>query len=147
MTVLAEMICNLRVFRKFHRKVSSSFCYSVHHSPRNTMFQEKKRIFHRSISCCLARTGEFDESMFSDWHFTRWPQFVLFMQITTFSTYKTKPYLQVKAKKTVCITSKLLLFSIFLLWLAWLKVTAASRSPQNTVKNQKFCGQNQPPNN
>ena len=31
----------------------------------------------------------------------------LFMQITTFSTCKTKPNLQVKAKKTVCITSKL----------------------------------------
>jgi len=40
-------------------------------------------------------------------------QFVLFMQMTTFSIYKTKPNLQVKAKKTVCITSKLLLFSIF----------------------------------
>ena len=35
------------------------------------------------------------------------------MQITTFSTYKTKPNLQVKAKKSVCIISKLLLFSIF----------------------------------
>ena len=40
-------------------------------------------------------------------------QFILFMQITTFCTYKTKPNLQVKAKKTVCITSKLALFSIF----------------------------------
>ena len=41
----------------------------------------------------------------------RRPQFVLFMQISTFSTYKTKPNLQVKAKKTVSITSKL--FNIF----------------------------------
>ena len=41
---------------------------------------------------------------------TRGPQFVLFMQITTFSTYKTKPNLQVKAKKTVYLTSKLLLY-------------------------------------
>ena len=40
-------------------------------------------------------------------------QFVLFMQIITFSTCKHKPNLQLKAKKTVCITSKLLLFSIF----------------------------------
>ena len=38
---------------------------------------------------------------------------VLFMQIKTFSTYKTKPNLQGKAKKTGSITSKLLLFSIF----------------------------------
>ena len=44
---------------------------------------------------------------------TRGCQFILFMQITTFCTYKTKPNLQVKAKKTVCITSKLALFSIF----------------------------------
>ena len=44
---------------------------------------------------------------------TRRCQFVLFMQMTTFSTCKTKPNLQVKAKKSVCITSKLLLFSIF----------------------------------
>ena len=35
------------------------------------------------------------------------------MQITTLSTYKTKPNLQVKAMKSVCITLKLLLFSIF----------------------------------
>ena len=40
-------------------------------------------------------------------------QFVSFMQITTFSTCKHKPNLQVKAKKTVCITQKSLLFSIF----------------------------------
>ena len=40
-------------------------------------------------------------------------QFILFMQITTFCTYKSKPNLQVEAKKLVCITSKLLLFSIF----------------------------------
>ena len=40
------------------------------------------------------------------------PQLVLFMQITTY-TFKTKPNLQVKAKKTVCITSKLLLFRVF----------------------------------
>ena len=44
----------------------------------------------------------------------RGPQFVLFMQTTIFS-YKTKPNLQVKAKKTVCITSKLLLFIICIL--------------------------------
>ena len=44
---------------------------------------------------------------------TRGCQFVLFMQITTFSTCKHKPNLQVKAKKTVCITPKSLLFSIF----------------------------------
>ena len=43
----------------------------------------------------------------------RMPQFVLSIQITTFSSYKTKPNLQVKAKKIVCITSKLALFSIF----------------------------------
>ena len=43
----------------------------------------------------------------------RMPQFVLSIQITTFSSYKTKPNLQVKAKKIVCITSKLLLFNIF----------------------------------
>ena len=43
----------------------------------------------------------------------RGPQFILFIEITTFSSYKTIPNLQVKAKKTVCITSKLLLFSIF----------------------------------
>ena len=36
----------------------------------------------------------------------REPQFVLFLQITTFSTHETKPNLQEKAKKTVCITSK-----------------------------------------
>ena len=40
-------------------------------------------------------------------------QFVLFMQITTFSTNKTKPNLQVMVKKTVCLTSKLQLLSIF----------------------------------
>ena len=32
---------------------------------------------------------------------------------STFIHYKTKPNLQVKAKKRVCITSKLLLFSLF----------------------------------
>ena len=47
------------------------------------------------------------------WAKCRGCQFVLFMQITTFSTCKHKPNLQVKAKKTVCITPKLLLFSIF----------------------------------
>ena len=41
-------------------------------------------------------------------------QFILFMQITTFSTSRHKPNLQVKAKKTICTTPKLLLFSIFL---------------------------------
>ena len=46
-------------------------------------------------------------------HCTRGCQFVLFMQITTFSTCKHKPNLQVKAKKTVCMTPELLLFSIF----------------------------------
>ena len=46
-------------------------------------------------------------------YFTQGSQIVLLLQITTFSTFKTKPNLQVKAKKTVCITSKLLLFSIF----------------------------------
>ena len=38
---------------------------------------------------------------------------VLFMQITTFSTYKTKPNLQDKAKDTVFITTKLLLFTLY----------------------------------
>ena len=47
------------------------------------------------------------------WLASRGCQFVLFMQITTFCTCKHKPNLQVKAKKTVCITPKSLLFSIF----------------------------------
>ena len=56
------------------------------------------------MSMCLKKEG--DQSGTS-----RGPQFVLFMQITTFSTCKTKPNLEVKAKKAVCITSKLLLFN------------------------------------
>jgi len=43
----------------------------------------------------------------------RGPQLVLFIQITTLSTYKTKPNLQWKAKKRDCITTKLLLFIKF----------------------------------
>ena len=52
----------------------------------------------------------------------RGPQLVLSMQITTFSIYKTKPNLQMNAKKTVCIRSKLLLFSIFFFGLFGRKV-------------------------
>ena len=64
-----------------------------HLSPQHSHLSKNKRV-HLFLVC------------------TRGCQFVLFMQITTFCTCKHKPNLQVKAKKTVCITPKSLLFSI-----------------------------------
>ena len=66
------------------------------------------------------------------------PQFVLFMQITTFSTYKTKTNLQVKAKKIVCITSKksysLVYYSlVFFLYMRNGFCSESEQSDQNKV--------------
>ena len=66
------------------------------------------------------------------------PQFVLFMQITTFSTYKTKTNLQVKAKKIVCITSKksysLVYYSlVFFLYMRHGFRSESEQSDQNKV--------------